>query len=259
MFFVRKTTKTLLLSLIITVLCFLLLTGLFFLRTEVNVIVSGEEEALLKSYFRTPAFSSYRITVSVYPEVKEGVSHLYSPIAALRAADEGAVLPASACWGIGENDSFDLVYTPGKSERWLCAVDADKKLGTALVYNSQSSNEREVASLMPSSVTLIPYDGYVSFISAGEIRKKLDEGKIGTVMIPEPSSAVSLLEEIPDLSLIISTYYKDALETGDPAFVVCEDFDEMINSLLKGEEGVRETPYILLPCKQGLKVLFNKL
>ena len=98
---------------------------------------------------------------------------------------------------------------------------------------------------MPSSVILIPYEGYVSFVGAEEIRSTLDGKGVGTIIIPNPSNTVSLLEITPDLALVVSTYYKYAIETGGPAFVVSEDFDAMINSLLEGKEGSVETPYVL--------------
>lgn len=243
--FVRKNTKTILVIILIPVLTALILTGVFFLRTPVNAVISAEEGNLLPKQLTTPLFSRYRTHVTIYPEVKEGMKHLYSPLAALQAEEAGDVAPDSACWGLSASDSFSLVFMPDRAGRWLAAVDADKKLNTALIYNSESSDERAVAAIMPSSVILIPYEGYVSFVGAEEIRNTLDGKGVGTIIIPNPSNTVSLLEITPDLALVVSTYYKYAIETGGPAFVVSEDFDAMINSLLEGKEGRVETPYVL--------------
>lgn len=243
--FVRKNTKAILFTILFLILASLIMTSVFLMRTPVNAVISEEEEQLIAKQLRTPLFSRYRTEVTIYPEVKEGMKHLYSPLAAIKAEEAGAVAPDSACWGISGDVSFSLVFTPDRVGRWLSAVDADKKLNTALIYNSENSEERAVAALMPASVILIPYEGYVSFVGAEEIRSTLDGKGVGTIIIPNPSNTVSLLEITSDLALVVSTYYRDALETGGPAFVVSEDLDEMINSLLAGKEGRVETPYEL--------------
>ncbi|MGN0907821.1 MAG: hypothetical protein ACI4NM_11800 [Bullifex sp.] len=255
----RKTAKALLFCILILIVTAAMLTGLFFMRTEVNAVVSMEEKDFLSGSLRTPVLSPYRITISVYPEVKEGVRHLYSPLAALQAEEAESVAEGSACWGIAHSAEFELSFVPDRSGRWLAAVDADRKLNIAFVYNTENSAERAAAELMPPSVVLIPYDGFVSFVSAGEMRKTLDEKKVGTIIIPDPSSAVSLLEVTGDLSLVVSTYYRDAIETSSPAFAVTEDFDSMIRALISGEKGEKETPYVLSPCKKGFEVVSDKL
>ncbi|MDD5972837.1 MAG: hypothetical protein PUC01_03915, partial [Spirochaetales bacterium] len=77
----RKNTKIGLIVTICLISIALILCLLFYLRVEVNVVMSQEEAVLLDNYFNNKLISNYRIKKTIYPEISNSKYHLFTPLA----------------------------------------------------------------------------------------------------------------------------------------------------------------------------------
>ena len=130
----RKNTK---IGLVATIIIFFIASVFFFYyftRPQVNVIFSNEESLLLDDYFHNRLFSSYRIKKSIYPEVVASDYYFFTPIAALKAESDGLALKNSSTYSISSNN-YDLLFLSDDVAKWNQAIEIDKKLKMALLYN----------------------------------------------------------------------------------------------------------------------------
>ena len=254
----RKNTKIGLVVTIILILIVSLYSLYFFTRPQVNVILSNEEDLLIGKYFHNKAFAPYRIKKSIYPNVENSDYYFFTPIAAFRSENDQLILSNSCSYGLDENANFDLYFLANEENRWKNAINIDKKLKTALIYNESNNKEKSLSEKINADLK-IPYADFISFINADEIKEELDRNQIGTVLILNPSTAINLIENIKDMSVVVSTLYAMAIGEIRNTYVLQEDFDFMLNCLVKGEGGKKETIYNISSTKKGIKVISDYL
>ena len=252
-FFVRKNTKIGLIVTICLISIALILCLLFYLRVEVNVVMSQEEAVLLDNYFNNKLISNYRIKKTIYPEISNSKYHLFTPLAGIFAQNDSTIPNNSAVYGLEAVEGFDLVFETNEINRYSIALDLYKKLNCALLYNSSNIEEEKLSQNLNFDLK-ISYEGYISKIEAEKIKKELDQKRIGTIVIINPSNALNLIQLSSDLTVTVPTLFGYTLENYKPTYILCEDYNQMIKSLIKGNEGSEQTPFITLPFKKSFKV-----
>ena len=253
----RKNTK---IGLVATIIIFFIASVFFlyyFTRPQVNVIFSNEESLLLDDYFHNRLFSSYRIKKSIYPEVVASDYYFFTPIAALKAESDGLALENSSTYSISSNN-YDLLFSSDDVAKWNQAIEIDKKLKTALLYNESNNKEKELSKDIKCDLK-IPYQDIISFINADEIKSELDRNSIGTLLVLNPSSVINIFSRCKELTIVVSSIYGKAIDELLDTYVVIEDFNSMLKSLVRGEKGEVSTPYTLSSTKKGIKVVLDYL
>lgn len=250
----RKNTKIGLIVTIFIASIALILCLLLYIRTEVNVVMSQEEAILLDKYFNNKLISNYRIKKTIYPEVSNSKYHFYTPLAGIFAKNDGEIPANSAVYGLASGEGFDLVFETNEINRYTLALDLDKKLNCALLFNSLNSEEEKLSQKLNFDLK-IPYEGFISKLGAEKIKEELDQNNIGTLVIINPSNALNLIKLTSDFTIAVPTHFGFTLEKYEPTYILCEDFDKMIKSLIKGNKGSEETPYAILPFKKSGKII----
>ena len=254
----RKNTK---IVLVVTIIIFFIVSLYFFYcftRPQVNIVLSNEEDLLIGNYFHNKIFSSYRIKKSIYPEIIESDYYFFTPIAYIKASNDDLVLSNSCSYGSDENSNCDLYFLTDDENKWKEAINIDKKLKTALIYNESNNKEKSLSEKINVDLK-IKYNDFISFINADEIKEELDKNKVGTILVLNPSTAVNLIENCKDMSIVVSTLYGQAISEITNVYVVKEDFDLMLRRLVKGEVGQIDAPYSISSTKKGFKVIFDYL
>ena len=254
----RKNTK---IGLVVTIILFLIVSLYslyYFSRPQVNVVLSNEENILIGNFFHNKVFAPYRIKKSIYPKVENSKYYFFTPIAAIKSENDHLNLSNSCSYGLNENNSFDLYFLGNEESRWKNAINIDKKLKTALIYNESNNNENSLSEKIKADLK-IPYVDFISFINADEIKAELDRNQVGTILVLNPSSAINLIEICKDMPVVVSSLYGMAIGEIRNTYVLQEDFDYMLRYLVRGEVGLKETIYSISSTKKGLKVIFDYL
>ena len=127
-----------------------------------------------------------------------------------------------------------------------------------MLYNESNNKEKELSKDIKCDLK-IPYQDIISFINTDEIKSELDRNSIGTLLVLNPSSSINIFSRCKELTIVVSSIYGKAIDELLDTYVVIEDFDNMLKSLVRGEKGEVSTPYTLSSTKKGIKVVLDYL
>lgn len=258
----KKAVHAILITAVFIVLAVLGSAIYCFTRPSVNIVMTEAEELLFASYLPSGLFEKYRVRVSLYPEVRKADYVLYSPAAGARAVGDGSDFSGgSAVWGLADEDlPFQLAFIPDETARWQVAYGTTgSPLLSAVVYDSSSEKETELAARAPSSVLRFSYDRQLSRVGADVLRGELDANGVSSLIIYSPVNTLELLSTDEGYDLTVPLLYANVFETVELSHLTSEDFLSMFQMLEAGLSGRVETPYILLESQKGIKVLLDKL
>lgn len=258
----KRTVWTILIAVAIISLVAIGSAVFYFTRTSINIVMTEAEQILFASRLPSGLSEGYRVRVSLYPETRKADYTLYSPAAGARAVADQADLDAeSAVWGLSdENIPFALSFIPDESARWNYAYQqTGSPLLAAVIYDTSSPVELELAAKAPSSVLRFSYDGSLSRVGAENMKDELERNGVSSLIIYSPVNTLELLSSDEGYELTFPLLYADVFETVSPSYLAAEDFRSMFDILKSGQKGRVETPYTLLPAKKGIEVILDKL
>ncbi|MCR5732095.1 MAG: hypothetical protein K6G51_04070 [Sphaerochaetaceae bacterium] len=214
----------------------------FFTMPVVKINCTGFEKLFLEKLIKNNFVKSYRITF----EDDESADYIFTtPIRNMKDGNDNKYTIGSTTFVPDENSMWQtaLKYFPNESK-------------SVLLYNANQITQIELAESAPDNFIKYSYEGNISSIQAQVFLQELEKAEVENVIALSPDSSIELLRLL-DKTLLTTDMYAIALETKFADLTVGPDYEEMIIRAINEEEG-GAVPYIVLPRKQGLKVLFDR-
>lgn len=153
------------------------------------------------------------------------------------------VLPPSSV------DNPNAIYIKRGNERLFSFSDVDLfskalygdgKERAAILYNSEDAGERELAKSLEErseNLSLIEYSGRISAVNIDSIEKEIEDLKIVRLIVPEPLSALKLIER-SDIKIYLSFLDAAAFKGIKNVISISPDWDKAIRDALKSDGDV---------------------